>query len=1157
MRRWNRQSSGRRMRRWIRKAAALIGVSALLAGMCMTDAAAAERNDFYHVTFRIHGEGTVTLDNAVQGECVLEEGEKTLALAPGTFVKLTAQANTKENGQNGKTEDNSMISITVSTTDGIELEPEALENTGTFTREITVTEIDKIVDITFGSSLTRAAKSARRSTGSNEAFPETGDRFTGTCTVKSVIGGNGHTVHGVTLTDFTGILSGEGDAETDCAQHSAAAPVAGMKYDYTFTVTSVDKSSGKVTGSLYVVSQTQPATGAVDSEGYLIGYQALAGIFSIQREYNGKLQLKKVSADTSVTKDNGCYSLTDAKYGVYSDAGCTKQETVLTVKEDGSTDGVELPAGRYYVKELSAPKGYALNDKVYTVDVTPGNTAVVNAEDHPQSDAVSLMLEKTDAETGGNTPQGSASFAGAEFTVKYYGGYYEEDPAADGVKALRTWVLKTNVEGKVSLDDDQKVSGDAFYKNSKGENVLPLGTVTIQETKAPEGYLINEQIFIRQITSSGKGEEVNTYNAPEIPEKVIRGDLQLVKFSRGPEEDKDHKTPLEGICFEITSRTTGQTVEIVTDENGYASTEQLGHARGGLVYDTYVVHEKNTPDGLEAVDDFEVTISGEGETLYYILEDKTIVSPVRLVKTDSTTGMTIPVSGVEFELLDVNKETITMTTYYPEKKVYETFETNENGTFLLPEKLPAGEYYFRELRAPEGYLLRGEEIKFTITESYDWDAPLIIEFPDAPAMGKIELTKSDADTEDMLEGAEFAITAAEDIVTPDGTIRSRKGELVDTIVTGEDGKAYSGELFLGKYTIREIKQPEGYVLSEEEWNVELNYKDQNTAVVTDSVNIENTPSKFVLIKTKAGSEKHLPGVKFLFWKKAAPLPEDESEPLADEALTEKMQTGTLPTEGAQEEEPEKEILTTGEDGTLTVEKLVPGTYCIQEAETVPGYLMGETVYEFTVSEDGRINGEEIGFLTVENAATEIVRTKAVNADTGEQELLLQKCRVIDTVSMENLQIGTEYMLRGVLMDRQTGQPLRENDSADGAILTVEKKFKAEDVQMDVEMEFVFDAAAFAGRTIVVFEYLYQEDVEISRHADLEDLMQQLYVKGIEQQSGEKKGDDTVTDVPKTGDTVDPFPIAAAAAGAGGAIVILTVCIRRKHKNGDGHRIKKW
>lgn len=1125
------------MRKWVRKAAALLGAGALLAGLCMTDAAAAEENNAYRVTFRVHGEGTVKLENADQGESALETGEKTWILNPGTFVKVTAQADKKAADQDGQARDDPAISITVSTPDGIELEPASTERADRFTREITVTETDKVVDITFGNDRTGMARAAKLSTGASEEFPEVGDKFTGTCTVKSVIGGNGHTVYGVTLTDFTGILSGEGDAEVDCAQHSAAAPVAGMKYDYTLTVISVDKSSGKVTGSLYVVSQTQPATGDVDSEGYLIGYQALAGTVSIQREYTGKLQLKKVSANTSITKDNGCYSLKDAKYGVYSDAGCTKQAAVLKVKEDGSSDTVELPAGRYYVKELSAPKGYALNAETYTVDVTAGNTAVVKAEDRPQSDAVGLLLEKTDAETDSGGPQGSASFAGAEFTVKYYDGYYERDPAADGVKAVRTWVLETDAEGKAALEDGQKVSGDAFYKNSKGENVLPLGTVTIQETKAPEGYLINDQIYIRQIKSSGTGEEVDTYNVSQIPEKVIRGDLQLVKFAREPEEDKDSKTPLEGICFEITSGTTGQTVEIVTDKNGYASTEQLENERGGLVYDTYTVHEKNPPAGFEPVDDFEITISGEGETLYYILEDQSVVSPVQLVKTDSTTGMTIPVSGSEFELLDADKETITMTTYYPEKKVYETFETNENGMFLLPEKLPAGEYYFRELRAPEGYILCKEDIKFTISESYEWDSPLVITFPDAPAMGKIRLTKTDADTDETLEGAGFEIAAAEDIITPDGTVRAREGELVDTIVTGEDGKAYSKELFLGKYTVKEIKQPAGYVLSEEEWNVELCYKDQETELVTEDVKVENTPSKFVLVKTKAGTGQHLSGVKFAFWEKENLLTEDRQESL-------------------ESEEQEKEILTTGEDGTLTVEKLLPGTYCIQEVEPVPGYLMDETVYEFTVSADGRIDGEEIGFLTVENAATGIVRTKAVNAESQEQELLPQECRVIDTVSMENLQIGTEYMLRGVLMDRQTGEPLRENDSADGPILTVEKKFKAEEQKMDVEVEFAFDAAAFAGRTIVVFEYLYQEDVEISRHADLEDLMQQLYVKGIEQQSGEKKVDDTVTDIPQTGDTADPVPLAAIAAGAGGAIVILAACIRKRHNKGDRHRIKK-
>ena len=194
------------------------------------------------------------------------------------------------------------------------------------------------------------------------------------------------------------------------------------------------------------------------------------------------------------------------------------------------------------------------------------------------------------------------------------------------------------------------------------------------------------------------------------------------------------------------------------------------------------------------------------------------------------------------------------------------------------------------------------------------------------------------------------------------------------IVTGEDGKAYSKELFFGKYTVKEIKQPAGYVFSEEEWNVELSYKDQETEIVTEYVGVENTPSKFVLVKTEAGSEQHLSGVKFAFWEKTELLTEDAPEPLTDEAATGGLLTVEMPAD-----EPEKEILTTGEDGTLTVEKLVPGTYCIQEVETVPGYLMDGTVYEFTVSEDGRINGEEIGFLTVENAATGIARTKAVNS----------------------------------------------------------------------------------------------------------------------------------------------------------------------------------
>ncbi len=1098
------------MRKCLKRITAfLLGAGLMIAAPGETAAAEADHTETYQITFRIQGEGTVKLENADFGEAVFSEGERTFSMTPGNYVLVTAQAG---NGENKSEEQ--MASIAVTTSDGVELEPVSSGKTGVLTREITMTEIDKVVDIRFGSSLDVRNKVMRVAASSNETFPEQGDKFTGTCTVKSVIGGNGHTVHGVTLTGTTGILAGEGDIEADCAQRSAAAPVAGMKYNYTYTITSVDKSSGRVTGSIYFVSQIQPASGAVDSDGYLIGYQALSGMFSIQREYKGKLLLKKTSANGSVTDGNICYSLIGAKYGVYSDAGCASQAAVLTVKEDGTSDTVELAAGRYFVKEITAPKGYALDGTIYTADVSAGNTAVVNAKDVPQSAPVNILLEKTDAESGEKSPEGNASFADAEFTIRYYAGYYDQDPALKGIQAARTWVMKTDESGRIVFQDAQKISGDAFYRNSEGKNVLPLGTVTIQETKAPAGYLVNEKVFVEKITASGNSEMVKTYNGPEVPEEIIRGDLQIVKFSRNPEEEQDQKTALGGICFEIISKTTGETVEITTDENGYASTAQLGESRGGLIYDTYTVHEKNTSDGLVPVKDFEITISEEGKTLYYILEDAAVVSPVQLVKTDSTTGKTIPAAGVKFRLLDSEKQPVTMTTYYPEKKVYEIFETNEKGMFLLPEKLAAGDYYFRELQAPDGYLICDKDVRFTIEESHEWDSPLEILFPDVPVKGRIHVTKKDAGSGSLLEGAEFDIEAAEDIVTPDGTVRAVKGETVDTIITDEKGTGISKELFPGRYTLTETKQPSGYVRSDRKIEAEIRWKDQVTAVVTERIDVENVPTKFVLAKKETGTENYLSGAEFELW--------GESE--------------------------EKMILKTGEDGTVTVEKLEPGTYSIRETAAVTGYLLDDTIYHFTVDEDGKIDGKETGIMTVENDRTRITQTKAVNADTGEQELMPEESRVIDTVSMEKLRDGTEYLLRGILMDKQTGKPLRENDAADGDILLVEKKFTASGTKMDVEMEFAFDAAAFAGRTIVVFEYLYQDEIEIGRHAALDDLMQQLYVKDVEQQSGESKEDNTGTEeAPQTGDKSEPLPFAAAAVGAGSTAMLLAAWMWKKYR----------
>lgn len=1031
---------------------------------------AAAGNQYGEIEINVHGDGKTELTDAQGNKKMLDSGQTCVRVPLHSFLTIRAAAENEE-----------VISVSVKTENGISLEPESVVQAKSYTREITVSTIKKVVNVTFGQKETYR-RAARASAGGDERFPETGDRFSGSCQVVYVNGGNGHTVHGVTLDGFTGILAGEGKVEVDCSQRGAAAPVEGMEYIYTYTVISVDKNSGTVQGNVFATAKNLAAVGTPGTEGYQRGYQSLSGEFNIHREYCGYLKLEKVSAVPEITDQNSCYQLSGARYGVYEDGSCTKLEAELTAGADGRTGTVELTAGRYYVKEISAPQGYAVDGKVYTADVAADETVTVNAADIPQNAPVKLLLKKIDQETGESSPQGAASFENAEFAVNFYGGFYDEDPALSGVRPVRSWVLRTDGNGELNLTDEQKVSGSDFYKDTSGRNTLPLGTVTFQEIKPPEGCLINNMVYVKKIMPSGNEETVEGYQEAEIPEYVIRGDLQIVKFRESRDESADRQIPLSDICFEITSVTTGKTEEIVTDENGYASTEQLGNERGGLPFDTYVVREKNTPEGLEKVDDFNVTVARQDQTLYYILKDSMIISPVRIVKTDATTGKKLPFPDTAFQLLDHDKNVISMTTYYPHKEVIDVFRTGEDGTFILPDRLPAGEYYLREVEAPEGYLLGREDLKFEVKESGNWEEPLEIEFPDYPAVGKIHLTKKDKETGDVLQGAEFTITAAEDIITPDGTLRIRKGETADVIVTDQRGEAQSGELFLGKYRIAETRQPEGYAKDTATVETELKYKDQYTMVVLEKVCFENVSTKMLIDKRETGTDTRLPGVVFEVWEKG----------------TENRQT-----------------VTTGQDGTAVLSKLSPGSYCVQESRTVPGYVMNDAVHEFTVDEEGKIEGKDMGVLVVENDATEITGTRVHNAATKDQNAEAGRVEAVDTVSMEHLQPGISYRLRGVLADGRTGEPLREGNRPDGNIIEVEKEFEAAEAVMDVDMHFEFDASELEGWTVCVFEYLYENEVLISSHEDLTDKAQQLYITGPDKEVPEKIKEEP--GIPSTGD----------------------------------------
>lgn len=210
----------------------------------------------------------------------------------------------------------------------------------------------------------------------------------------------------------------------------------------------------------------------------------------------GNAKVKKTSSNPTVTDGNASYSFEGATFGVYSDKGCNSQLATLTADGNGDTKEVEVKAGTIYIKELSAPKGYKLDSTVHALNVEVGKTATLTVADTPKVTETLIDLFKIDMETGKSSPQGTASLEGAEFTWSYYDGYYNADnlPA----KATRTWTTKTVAEkdsdGTIHyvsrLADSYKVSGDSFYTQD-GKNVLPLGTLTVIETKAPNGYLLD------------------------------------------------------------------------------------------------------------------------------------------------------------------------------------------------------------------------------------------------------------------------------------------------------------------------------------------------------------------------------------------------------------------------------------------------------------------------------------------------------------------------------------------------------------------------------------------------------------------------------------------------------------------------------------------
>ena len=521
----------------------------------------------------------------------------------------------------------------------------------------------------------------------------------------------------------------------------------------------------------------------------------------------GWIDLVKKSANEDITNNNGCYSLEGAVYGIYSDG---VQVDTITTDKNGYAKSSILPVGNYTVKEITASTGYDLDENTYNVTIVKDQTVRANSNETPGNDPIGIEIVKNDAETLG-MPQGDATLEGAEFTVKYYDGYYTKDNLPE--KATKTWVIQTKkreIAGKTyyitNLNDFYKVSGDDFYLDENGAVTLPLGTISIEETKAPTGYLlkgntlnvtdtatgttstVEDSNYVAQVTKEFKGAKLqfgNDANELVVTEKVKKQQIQIfksgyrngmsevVKGLQGAEFTWKLKSEVDHVGWD--NATTYDV--ITTGEDGWAITKDLP-------YGQYIVRETKTPKDFYTNPDFFVSVTKDTSEIKndadkvkkVILNNRPVETQLKLVKQDEETGKTVSLNSASFkivadeDILDGGNIVYKKGEYITQKvggKKYDTFTTNSDnvvvvkteytndddkkGEVFLPLQFFAGKYHLEEVKVPTGFIGLGKTQSFEMsglldyTKDEDGDPIYTVTVRDEQPKGEIKLNKTVAD----------------------------------------------------------------------------------------------------------------------------------------------------------------------------------------------------------------------------------------------------------------------------------------------------------------------------------------------------------------------------------------------------------------------------
>lgn len=543
-----------------------------------------------------------------------------------------------------------------------------------------------------------------------------------------------------------------------------------------------------------------------------------------------------------------------------------------------------------------------------------------------------LTVTKTDAET--KTAQGNATLAGAIY------GIYDNGKLVD----------KYTTDKNGSFTTSYYVCGDNW---------------TLKEIKPSKGYLLDETEY--HIGSEAKKYTIeNNSISIGVTEDILMGKISIIKHT----DDGSTKieTPEKGAEFQVYLKSAGGYSKAKETERDILTCDEYGFAETkDLPYGIYTVHQTKGWNGTEFIADFDVFISENNKTYKYLINNAGLESYVKIVKIDSETGKQIPYAGAGFQIYAPDGNKVTMKYTYPNVTEIDTFYTNSEGYLITPETLSYGKgYSVVEVQAPYGYVLDSTPIYFDITaEKISEENGVAIvktEKKNTPQKGTITVEKTgeifsnvtavgggytDENGNDIalttiyqpeysvsgLSGAVFEIYADEDITTPDGTVRVKEDALVDTVITGTNGKATSNEFYLGKYRVVEKTAPYGFVLNKTVNHIELTYSGQNEKVTNTLTSFTNDRQKVVIDLTKIleqdekfniGSNDEILNVSFGLY--------------VDEDL--KASNGTvIPENGL------LEIITCNEKGKATFTTDLPiGSYYVKEISTDSHYILSEKKY---------------------------------------------------------------------------------------------------------------------------------------------------------------------------------------------------------------------